>query len=210
MPKLTVHFWDGTTKPAANREEAVRIVKTGLEAWMEKGDKIIWYLLPGDIVPPSRAYVGNEYGEETDAWATISRGKKIKQQQPTLAQENNKIAEIFMRIKVIAETYLNQGYPAAPDPDEYLGLIEEQVKNYYDTLVGNQETFKVVGRLNPYWNEQLGKMMLFYKHPLSDIKAVKIVPSTYEILVHEKTLEEFRKEAEDREKRMAISEAERK
>ena len=124
----------------------------------------------------------------------------------TLAQENNEIAEIFERIKTIATVYLTQEYPEAPDPDQYLEQIEEQIKKY-DTLVGNQETFKVVGRLNPYWNEQLGKMMLFYKHPLSDIKAVKIVPSTYEILVHEKTLEEFRKEAEDREKRMRITEA---
>ena len=120
---------------------------------------------------------------------------ETKKKQLTLAQENNEIAKIFKRIKAIAESYLDQGYPAAPDPIQHLELIEEQVKKY-DAQFGNQEAFKVVGRLNPYWNKELGKMMLFYKHPLSDIKAVKIVPSTYEILVHEKTLEEFRKEAE--------------
>ena len=115
-------------------------------------------------------------------------------QQLTLAQENNVIAEIFERIKVIAETYLSQGYPAAPDPDQYLEKIEEEIKNY-DILVGNQDTFKVVGRLNPAWLEQLGRMMLFYKHPLFDIKAVKIEPATYEISVVEKTKEEIYREA---------------
>lgn len=67
----TVKFWDGTVKNATNREEAVELVKTGLQAWMQKGDKILWYRRPEDMNPPSHAFVVNELGEETDAWATI-------------------------------------------------------------------------------------------------------------------------------------------
>ena len=50
--------------------------------------------------------------------------------KPTLAQENNAISRIFERIKGTAENYLNQGYPAAPDPDQYVEMIEEQIKDY--------------------------------------------------------------------------------
>lgn len=68
---MYVKFWDGTTKPAANREEAVQIIKTELEGWMEKGYTIRWYKRPEDPNPPLHAFVFNELGEETDAWATI-------------------------------------------------------------------------------------------------------------------------------------------
>lgn len=68
---ITVKFWDGTKKPAANREEAVQIIKTGLQAWMQKGDKILWFQLPEVTKLPTHAFVFNELGEETDAWATI-------------------------------------------------------------------------------------------------------------------------------------------
>ena len=84
--KLTVKFWDGTSKEAATRDEAVSIVNEGLHAWMEKGDIIVWYLLPGDTAPPSRAYVGNEYGEETDARATI-KGDEISSEPKELLEE---------------------------------------------------------------------------------------------------------------------------
>ena len=124
-------------------------------------------------------------------------------------QENNKTAEFFERTKTIATVYLTQEYPAAPDPDQYLEQIEEQIKNY-DALLGNQETFKVVGRLNPYWHKELGRMMLFYKYPLFDIKAVKIEPATAEISVVEKTKEEIYKEAIEHEQSLkrAMREAE--
>ena len=140
MPKLTVHFWDGTTKPAAIREEAVQILKTGLEAWMQKGDYIAWARRPialkRDInFLPSFAMVVNERGEITDAWASISGEGQLKQ-QPTLAQENNEIAAVFERIKTIATVYLTQQYPEAPDPDQYIGQIEEQI-NKYNQLTGN-------------------------------------------------------------------------
>ena len=75
---ITVKFWDGTTKPAANREEAVQIIKTGLRAWMQKGDRIVWIKqlkdvhLPSFESLPSFALVINELdGEATDAWATV-------------------------------------------------------------------------------------------------------------------------------------------
>lgn len=68
---MQVKFCDGTTKPAVNREEAVRILKAGLQAWMEKGDTIRWYKRSEDQNPPMHAFVFNELGEETDAWATI-------------------------------------------------------------------------------------------------------------------------------------------
>ena len=132
---------------------------------------------------------------------------ETKKKQLTLAQENNEIAKIFKRIKAIAESYLDQGYPAAPDPIQHLELIEEQVKKY-DIQFGNQEVFKVVGRLNPYWNEQLGRMMLFYKHPLFDLKAVKIEPATAEISVVEKTKEEIYREAVEHEE--SLKQARRK
>ena len=68
---MYVKFWDRTTKPAANREEAVQILKAGLQLWMEKGDTIRWYKRPEDPNPPMYAFVFNELGEEMDAWATI-------------------------------------------------------------------------------------------------------------------------------------------
>ena len=73
--KLTVKFWDGTSKEAATRDEAVSIVKEGLQAWMEKGDKILWFQLPEDTKLLSHAFVKNELGEETDARAIIKEDK---------------------------------------------------------------------------------------------------------------------------------------
>ena len=71
MPKITVTFWDGTTKPAATREEAVQIVKTGLDWWRQEGDIILWLKQPKDTKLPSFAAVVNEFGEETDVNAII-------------------------------------------------------------------------------------------------------------------------------------------
>ena len=71
MPQIMVKFWDGSTKDVAGRKEAVTILKTGLQAWMQKGDKILWFRLPEDTKLPTHAFVVNELGEETDAWATI-------------------------------------------------------------------------------------------------------------------------------------------
>lgn len=68
---MIVKFWDGTIKSAPNREEAVQILKAGLDAWMQKGDTIRWYKRPEDPNPPMHAFVFNELGEETDIWATI-------------------------------------------------------------------------------------------------------------------------------------------
>lgn len=67
---MTVKFWDGTKKTVANREEALQIIKTGLQAWMQKGDKILWFQLP-EVKLPTYAFVFNELGEETDAWAAV-------------------------------------------------------------------------------------------------------------------------------------------
>ena len=69
---MQVKFWDGVKKNVANREEAVRVLKSGLQAWMQKGDKILFYKRPGDTKLPTHAFVINELGEETDAWATIT------------------------------------------------------------------------------------------------------------------------------------------
>ena len=81
--KLTVKFWDGTSKPAATRDEAVKIVKEGLQAWMEKGDTIRWLQLPN---APIYAFVFNELGEETDAGAIIKEDK-ISSETKTLLEE---------------------------------------------------------------------------------------------------------------------------
>ena len=69
---MQVKFWDGVKKNVANREEAVRVLKSGLQAWMQKGDTIRWYKRPEDPNPPMHAFVFNELGEETDVWATIT------------------------------------------------------------------------------------------------------------------------------------------
>ncbi|MBA7541418.1 hypothetical protein ES705_33731 [subsurface metagenome] len=80
--QLTVRFWDGTTKIAKDRDEAVRLVKEGLAGWMQKGDRIIWGNTAEDDKlgrKPSLAIVTNDIGEETDASALIlyvTRGNK--------------------------------------------------------------------------------------------------------------------------------------
>ena len=84
--KLTVTFWDGTSKPAATRDEAVKIVKEGLQAWMEKGNKIVWFQLPEDTKLPSHAIVVNEFGEHTSAGAIIKEDK-ISSETKTLLEE---------------------------------------------------------------------------------------------------------------------------
>ena len=48
----------------------------------------------------------------------------------TLVEENQQIAGVFENIKEIAESYLSQGYPAAPDPDEYIEAIEQEIGKY--------------------------------------------------------------------------------
>ena len=72
---MYVKFWDGTTKPVKNREEAVKVLKVGLQAWMEKGDTIRWYKRPEDPNPPMHAWVFTNLGEETDVWATIKEAE---------------------------------------------------------------------------------------------------------------------------------------
>lgn len=68
---MKVKFWDGTEKQAETREDAVRIVKAGLEGWRQEGDRIVWRLINGDKKLPSLAQVVDELGEETDAFAVI-------------------------------------------------------------------------------------------------------------------------------------------
>ncbi len=68
---MQVRFWGGTKKNVTNREEAVRVLKSGLQPWMQKGDKVVFYKRPGAKFP-THAVVINELGEETDAWATIT------------------------------------------------------------------------------------------------------------------------------------------
>lgn len=43
---------------------------------------------------------------------------------------NREIDEVFKNIKGIAESYLSINYPEAPDPDDYIDAIEEQIKKY--------------------------------------------------------------------------------
>jgi len=73
---LYVKFWDGSSQPAKNRADAVQIIKKGLRAWMNQGDKIGWqkmsdkrFLQDGK---PNRAFTINKPdGEPTDAEASI-------------------------------------------------------------------------------------------------------------------------------------------
>lgn len=69
-----VRFWNGVFQKVKDREEAVEVIKKGLDGWMQKGDRIIWYNTPKDDElgrKPSYAVVVNEVGEETDASAMI-------------------------------------------------------------------------------------------------------------------------------------------
>ena len=85
---FAVRFWDGTTKSANDRDEAVKIVKEGLDAWMQKGDDIIWIRVSeDDRLEPSLAIVVTEVGEDTDASAKIYyRGKSVEPGPSLLAR----------------------------------------------------------------------------------------------------------------------------
>lgn len=47
-----------------------------------------------------------------------------------IVKVNREIDEVFKNIKGIAESYLSISYPEAPDPDDYIDTIEEQIKKY--------------------------------------------------------------------------------
>ena len=47
-----------------------------------------------------------------------------------MLERNNRIGKIFENIKRLAEGYIDRPYPDAPDPDQYIDLIEEQVVMY--------------------------------------------------------------------------------
>jgi len=69
-----VSLWTGKIIPVKNRDEAVGVVKDELKAWMQKGDRLIWYNTDKDDRlgrKPSFAVVVNEVGEQTDAAAMI-------------------------------------------------------------------------------------------------------------------------------------------
>ena len=68
---MIVKFWDGEKVTVLNREEAVQVIKKGLQAWMQKGDRIVWKRQPEVEEIPSLAFVVNEIGEEIDAGAKI-------------------------------------------------------------------------------------------------------------------------------------------
>jgi len=47
-----------------------------------------------------------------------------------LKEQNKEIDKIFRKIETIAAEYLECIYPEAPDPDEYIDRIENQIKKY--------------------------------------------------------------------------------
>jgi len=44
---------------------------------------------------------------------------------------NRAISKRFENIRDIADSYVSAGYPAAPDPDEYMAHIKDEVIGYY-------------------------------------------------------------------------------
>ncbi len=47
-----------------------------------------------------------------------------------LKEQNQKIDETFRAIRDIADTYLNQTYPGAPDPDQFMEQIGNKLAEY--------------------------------------------------------------------------------
>lgn len=54
-----------------------------------------------------------------------------------IIQRNKDTDKIFKKIKEICDDYLDEVYPAAPDPDHYTGQIQDQLKEY-DQIWGNE------------------------------------------------------------------------
>jgi len=65
-----VIFWDGSRQPADDRLAAVLAVQSGLAAWSNPTDRIVWRMDEGDALPMF-AEVVDEYGERTDACAVL-------------------------------------------------------------------------------------------------------------------------------------------
>lgn len=116
---LTVRFWDGTAKTAKDRDEAVRLVKEGLDGWMQKGDRIVWVNTDEDDRlgrKPSFAIVANELGEETDASAKILYGPQASDSGPSRREK------LYQRgpdgYPLGADRILREACGPIPDPDQ--------------------------------------------------------------------------------------------
>ena len=126
--QIEVRFWDGTTKIAKDRDEAVRLVKEGLDGWMQKGDRIDWVSIgDDDRLKPSYAIVVNEAGEDTDASAKIlykggSREFGLESLPQTSGSGPPRRLKLYQRgpdgYPMGADKVLREACGPIPDPDQ--------------------------------------------------------------------------------------------
>lgn len=136
--QIEVRFWDGTRKYARDAAESIRIVNEGLDAWMEKGDRIEWHL--GASIDPDWeegpetfmvfATVFTREGGLTDASARI-----IYSDLPLPPTEHEHLRDLLAktdsgpgRVKLYqrgpdgypvgSDKRMREGYGQIPDPDQ--------------------------------------------------------------------------------------------
>ena len=63
-----------------------------------------------------------------------------------IIQRNRDTDKVFEKIKKICEDYLEQRYPAAPDPDIYIDAIRSKLRKYYRIWETEPEPQKHYGR----------------------------------------------------------------